>query len=44
MHFPPPKIRSKVTNEVLKGNQSLISKQEKNRMVAQKGILKCLDI
>jgi ornithine carbamoyltransferase len=44
MHCLPAKIGSEVTNEVLKGNQSLIIKQAKNRMVAQRGILKWLDM
>lgn len=44
MHCLPAKISSEVTNEVLKGNQSLIIKQAKNRIVAQRGILKWLDM
>ena len=44
MHCLPAKIGSEVTEEVLKGNQSLILKQAKNRMVAQRGILKWLDM
>jgi ornithine carbamoyltransferase len=44
MHCLPAKIGSEVTSEVIKGNQSIVLKQAKNRMVAQRGILKWLDI
>ena len=44
MHCLPAKIGSEVTEEVLKSSKSIILKQAKNRMVAQRGILKWLDI
>ncbi len=44
MHCLPAKIGSEVTQEVIKGKQSIVLKQAKNRMVAQRGILKWLDI
>ena len=44
MHCLPAKIGSEVTTEVLKAEYSLVLKQAKNRMVAQRGILKWLDI
>tara|TARA_Y100000996_G_C22524173_1_gene643714 strand:+ start:211 stop:1089 length:879 start_codon:yes stop_codon:yes gene_type:complete len=44
MHCLPAKIDSEVTKEVLKSKQSIVIKQAKNRMVAQRGILKWLDI
>lgn len=44
MHCLPAKIGSEVTNDVIKGQQSIVIKQARNRMVAQRGILKCLDI
>ena len=44
MHCLPAKIGSEVTQEVIKGNKSIVVKQAKNRMVAQRGILKWLDI
>ena len=44
MHCLPAKIGSEVTQDVIKGNKSIVVKQAKNRMVAQRGILKWLDI
>ncbi len=44
MHCLPAKIGSEVTEDVLKGNQSIVIQQAKNRMVAQKGILKWLNL
>ena len=44
MHCLPAKIGSEVTDEVIKGKQSLVLQQAKNRMIAQRGILKWLDI
>ena len=44
MHCLPAKIGSEVTNEVLKADYSLVLQQATNRMVAQRGILKWLDI
>ena len=44
MHCLPAKIGSEVTQEVIKGSKSIVVKQAKNRMVAQRGILKWLDI
>lgn len=44
MHCLPAKIGSEVTKEVIKGNKSIVIKQAKNRLHAQKGILKWLDI
>jgi len=44
MHCLPAKIDSEVTLEVIKGNQSIVMQQAKNRMVAQRGILKWLEI
>ena len=44
MHCLPAKIGSEVTNDVIKGQQSIVINQAHNRMVAQRGILKCLDI
>jgi len=44
MHCLPAKIGSEVTNDVIKGSQSIVMQQAKNRMVAQRGILKWLDI
>ena len=44
MHCLPAKIGSEVTKEVIKGSQSIVMQQAKNRMVAQRGILKWLDI
>ena len=44
MHCLPAKIGSEVTLNVIKGNKSIVLSQAKNRMIAQKGILKWLDI
>ena len=44
MHCLPAKIGSDVTQGVIKGKKSIVIKQAKNRMVAQRGILKWLDI
>ena len=44
MHCLPAKIGSEVTNDVLNGPKSITLKQAKNRMIAQRGILKWLDI
>ena len=44
MHCLPAKIGSEVTKDVLKGPKSIVLKQAKNRMVAQRGILKWLDL
>ena len=44
MHCLPAKIGSEVTQEVIKGGKSIVVKQAKNRMVAQRGILKWLEI
>lgn len=44
MHCLPAKIDSEVTEDVIKGNQSIVLKQAKNRMVSQRGILKWLNI
>tara|TARA_A100001011_G_scaffold150181_1_gene158611 strand:- start:1760 stop:2644 length:885 start_codon:yes stop_codon:yes gene_type:complete len=44
MHCLPAKIGSEVTSNVIKGNKSIVLSQAKNRMIAQKGILKWLDI
>lgn len=44
MHCLPAKIGSEVTKEVIKGSQSIVLQQAKNRMVSQRGILKWLDI
>ena len=44
MHCLPAKIDSEVTLDVIKGNQSIVMKQAKNRMVVQRGILKWLEI
>ena len=43
MHCLPAKIGSEVTEEVIKGNKSIVLTQAKNRLVAQKGILKWLN-
>ena len=37
MHCLPAKIGSEVTNNVIKGPKSIVLKQAKNRMIAQKG-------
>ena len=44
MHCLPAKIGSEVTKDVLDGKNSIVLQQAKNRMVAQRGILKWLDI
>ena len=44
MHCLPAKIGSEVSEDVLKGSKSIILKQAKNRMVAQRGILKWLEL
>ncbi len=44
MHCLPAKIGSEVTKDVLKGPKSIVLKQAKNRMVAQRGILKWLEL
>ena len=44
MHCLPAKIGSEVTQEVIKGPQSITLKQAQNRMVAQRGIMKWLDL
>ena len=44
MHCLPAKIDSEVTNDVIKGEKSVVVKQAYNRMVAQKGILKWLGL
>ena len=44
MHCLPAKINSEVTKDVIKGPKSIVIKQAKNRMVAQRGILKWLSI
>ena len=44
MHCLPAKIGSEVTQEVIKGEKSIVIKQARNRLVAQKGILKWLNI
>jgi len=42
MHCLPAKIGSEVTEDVIKGKKSIVLTQAKNRLVAQKGILKWL--
>ena len=44
MHCLPAKIGSEVTNEVIKGPKSIVLEQAKNRMVAQRGIMKWLEL
>ena len=44
MHCLPAKIGSEVSNEVIKGSKSIVLKQAKNRMIAQRGIIKWLEI
>lgn len=44
MHCLPAKIGSEVTSSVINGPKSVVLKQAYNRLVAQKGILKWLDI
>ena len=43
MHCLPAKIGSEVTEDVIKGKKSIVLTQAKNRLVAQKGILKWLN-
>lgn len=44
MHCLPAKINSEVTQDIIKGKQSIVLQQAKNRMIAQRGILKWLNI
>lgn len=44
MHCLPAKINSEVTEVVIRGPKSIVLKQAENRLHAQKGILKWLDI
>lgn len=44
MHCLPAKIGVEVTENVIKGSNSIVLKQAKNRMVVQRGILKWLEI
>lgn len=44
MHCLPAKIGSEVTEEVIRGNKSIVLNQAKNRMIAQLGILKWLEL
>ncbi len=44
MHCLPANIGSEVTHEVIKSQKSIVIEQAKNRLVAQKGILKWLGI
>jgi len=44
MHCLPAKIGSEVSNDVLKGSKSIVLKQAKNRLVAQRGIMKWLEL
>ena len=44
MHCLPAKIGTEVTEDVIKGKKSIVLTQAKNRLVAQKGILKWLNI
>ena len=44
MHCLPAKVGSEVTEYVIKGKKSIVLSQAKNRLVAQKGILKWLNI
>ena len=44
MHCLPAKVGSEVTEDVIKGKKSIVLSQAKNRLVAQKGILKWLNI
>ena len=44
MHCLPAKIGSEVTKDVKKGKKSIVLQQARNRLVAQKGILKWLNI
>ena len=44
MHCLPAKIGSEVSEGVIKGEKSIVLAQARNRLVAQKGILKWLSI
>lgn len=44
MHCLPAKIGSEVTLDVLKGSKSITLNQAKNRLVAQRGIMKWLEL
>ena len=44
MHCLPAKIGSEVTQDVIKGKKSIVLTQARNRLFAQKGILKWLSI
>ena len=44
MHCLPAKIGSEVSKDVIKGPKSIVLKQAKNRMVAQRGIMKWLEL
>ena len=44
MHCLPAKIGSEVSEDVIKGEKSIVLTQARNRLVAQKGILKWLSI
>ncbi len=44
MHCLPAKIGSEVTEDVIKGKKSIVLTQARNRLIAQKGILKWLSI
>ena len=44
MHCLPAKIGSEVSDDVIKGPKSIVLKQAKNRMVAQRGIMKWLEL
>ena len=44
MHCLPAKIGSEVSNDVIKGSKSIVLKQAKNRMVAQRGIMIWLEL
>jgi len=44
MHCLPAKIGSEVTDDVIRGKKSIVLSQARNRLVAQKGILKWLNI
>ena len=44
MHCLPANVGSEVTEDVLNGKQSIILKQAKNKIYAQKAILKWLKI
>ena len=44
MHCLPAKIGSEVSDDIIKGPKSIVLKQAKNRMVAQRGIMKWLEL